>query len=189
MIATIAPLVKVAPLQGLASVAIHVVSSVIGGALIGSVAGWMGSSLFGGAGSIILLVTAFAGALADLDLIGRGTPTLGGSVPRSWWERFGPLAGSGLYGLVLGTGVTTLVPVMAFYVVVVGAAIVGPTLGAAVGAVYGLARGLPVIIASAAVVAGASPLTVGDLGHRYRPFARTVTGTALLALVFVLLGR
>jgi hypothetical protein len=182
MIATIAPLVKVARQQWITSITLFVVASAAAGGLIGLICGWAGQNLFGGVPVTVLVPCAFVLGLLDLGLIGSRVPTISGSVPRDWWERLGPTWAAALYGMVLGMGVTTLVPLATFYFLLTAAALSGPTVGAAIGIAYGSARAVPVVIASVAIIAGADPLQVGDWGHSKRLTARTVAGVFVLAI-------
>ena len=110
-------------------------------------------------------------------------------MPRDWWERLGPTRGAAIYGLVLGLGITTLVPFAAFYFLLAAAAVVGPTMGLWVGLGYGLGRAAPVLFASVAIVRGADPTVVGDWPHPLRLAARTTAGILVLSLGLALAAK
>ncbi|MBI2766532.1 MAG: hypothetical protein HYX53_11560 [Chloroflexi bacterium] len=166
MVGTIAPLVKVARKQWAISSVLFLVSctgvAVLGGASLGL----LGRLVDIAQPTSLVLIGGVSLCLALVDItpsIAR-VPSLGWSVPRSWWERFGPNRGAVAYGTVLGLGVSTVVPYASFYLLLFGALLLGPTAGIAIGASYGFARALPVPIASAAILAGADPIEVGDFG-------------------------
>jgi hypothetical protein len=182
MIATIAPLVKVATRQWLISTSLYVVASAAGGSLIGFLCGWVGQNLFGSVPTPVLVPCALLLGLLDVGLIGTRVPTISGSVPRDWWERLGPTRAAMLYGVILGFGVTTLVPLASFYFLLTAAALTGPTVGALIGLAYGTARAVPVLIASFAIVVGADPFSVGDWGHTKRLTARAIAGVIVIAM-------
>lgn len=187
MVATIAPLVKVASTQWLYTTAIFVISSTGAGAVAGSLCGLVGQILFGSsapaASAYFLAGTALALASLDTRVLGARVPSLGGSVPRSWWERYGPLRAALMYGSVLGTGASTLVPIASFYLLPVASLLMGSSVGALIGGTYGFARALAVPVASVGEWRGAPlPALTEWLLRDGRRIASVASATALIAL-------
>ena len=187
MVSTIAPLVKVAGRQWLASTAAFVGACAVAGAAGGLLLGSIGALLptDGRTSSTALAVLAGVAAPLEVGALGR-VPLLAGSVPQSWWVSLGPHRGALAYGGVLGLGITTAVPFVAFYVLMIAALLAGPLAGAFIGCAYGLARALPVPIASLAIWRGADNQKVSDwaLGRRAiakRACALGVVSVALIA--------
>lgn len=98
------------------------------------------------AGTAVLAVVL---AMHEFGLVRLPLPRNHHSVPQWWWFDFGPNQASFAYGLILGFGVTTVVPFGTFYLVI-ALALVAADLeyGLALGSTYGLARALPVLGAS-----------------------------------------
>lgn len=186
MVGTIAPLVKVAPASWAISITLFVTASMVAGAVgfsviahLGSVAALSPYTVF-----VLAFVTMQGLALAELTPSAVRMPSLGWSVPRTWWERFGPTIGSTIYGSVLGLGVTTVIPYAGFYALMAMAVFLGPQTAVAIGITYGFARALPVLLASTAVVLGTDPNSVGD--HSLRIGRRSVK--ACSAAIMLILG-
>lgn len=187
MVTTIAPLVKVAPMQWLASTTIFVVASTTTGAAAGWLVGATGRTVFGAptpqVGAWWLAGIALTLAVLDSRVFGGRVPTFGGSVPRSWWERYGPSYGSLMYGAVLGLGISTVVPVASFYLLPLGAFLLGPDAGLVIGAAYGFARALAVPFASAGQLLGVRAVVLTDwLLRDARPMTNSLSAVALITL-------
>src|SRR6266550_3008629 len=126
-------------------------------ALFGSL-GALGAALRPGH-AVLLAALALAGAAALADLAGlRVRPQVPFQVPERW-RRAMPLARAlFLYGLLLGTGVTTFVPAAAVWALLPLCVALGSVpLGIAVGLGFALGRALPVLAAGSlalALVAG-----------------------------------
>jgi hypothetical protein len=190
MVGTIAPLVKGPKGQWTISVALYVAASTASGAFAGYLVGAAGL-LFAPEPEVIKLVLGLAALTLGLLELAPGLPrlpSLGSSVPASWWTRFGPTLGASAYGAVLGIGISTIVPYASFYLLPVAAFLLGPAHGALIGASYGLARSLPVPLASLAIARGADASTAGDwaLGPQRRT-AKPTFAVLLVALGSLLL--
>ncbi len=185
MVGTIGPLVKVARGTWLvATLAFVGASTAAGLALFSSVAevrhllGWSPRSALP-----LLIALLLAAALADLNPAFQRAPSLGTRVPRSWWERFGATVGATFYGAVLGLGVTTIVPYAGFYALLGSSFFLDVSGAAFVGATFGLARALPVVLASVAIAVGVDPAVVGDETSRIdRRIVRKSSATILIAI-------
>ncbi len=185
MVATISPLVKEAPRQWFVSVGAFLLGSGVSAGAAGLLLGWAGGLLQGpdAAGLPALGVAAIGLMLVEVSPSIRHVPSLGGSVPREWWVRFGPTVGALAYGGVLGLGVTTVVPLAAFYILPLSALLMGPPAGAVLGSAYGLSRAVPVLVASVAIACGADPARVGDWATGKQSLvAKRVAAMALLAI-------
>ncbi|MGH2534194.1 MAG: sulfite exporter TauE/SafE family protein [Thermomicrobiales bacterium] len=157
MIGTISPLVQEARSQWWQSSALHSLGSVAGGVITLGALGGLGYFLMRGIdqtarwaafGLITLLL-----ALGELDVLRWPLVRTARSVPKSWWQDWGPRRGAFTYGFVLGLGVTTVIPFGTYYAMAAGALLVGDILYAVgVGVAYGLGRALPVLVVGAALV-------------------------------------
>ncbi|GGM18380.1 hypothetical protein [Nakamurella endophytica] len=102
--------------------------------------------------SVVLAVLVLAvGAAADLGLPGLRLPTLPRQVDEQWLRRYRPWVYAGGFGVQIGTGLATYVMTAAVYGTVLLAALTGqPWWALAVGALFGLVRGLAVLLGAAA---------------------------------------
>ncbi|HZQ28218.1 MAG TPA: hypothetical protein VFA94_11015 [Acidimicrobiales bacterium] len=130
------------------TVAAFVAGSVAGGVVLGAALGALGQ--VAGVGGRTALVAAAAvtavAAAADLARRDRLWPTVRRQVDDEWMTEYrGWIYGVG-FGFQLGLGLVTIVTSAAVHAVVVLAFLTGSTVpGAVVGAVFGLARALPVL--------------------------------------------
>ena len=121
----------------------------IGAAALFGALGALGAALRPGH-AVVLAAVALAGAAALADLAGlRVRPQIPFQVPERW-RRTMPLARAlFLYGLLLGTGVTTFVPAAAVWALLPLCVALGSVpLGIAVGLGFALGRALPVLTIS-----------------------------------------
>jgi sulfite exporter TauE/SafE len=131
--------------------AAHVAGSGIGGAAVGAVAGLIGWALLSPLDRTVASGTALAvvavATLAAVALDHVGVPTVHRQVDERWIGAYrGWVYGAG-FGLQLGVGVITIVPSNVVYAALVGAATTGsPAAGAAVGLVFGVVRGVAVLL-------------------------------------------
>ena len=133
------------------TVTAYVVGSVLGGLLLGLVAGTLGSLLplertaVAGAAAAVVAVAAVLALLVEIGRLPQ-PPTLHRQVDEDWLHRYrGWVYGFG-YGAQLGFGLVTIVTSPVLYVALLLAALTGSPLGGAVvGVVFGLVRALPVL--------------------------------------------
>jgi hypothetical protein len=131
------------------TVVAYVVGSLIAGAFLGGVLGWLGGSVAGdaspGARLVVLGATIAIGLALDLGVFGSRLPTVHRQVDEAWRTRYrGWVWGAG-YGVELGVGVVTIVTTSTVYATWASATLSGGALaGAAIGAAFGLSRALPV---------------------------------------------
>jgi sulfite exporter TauE/SafE len=130
------------------------VGSIVGGAAMGAAAGAIGLPL-----ARLLLASAFARAVAGAAVTGValaleiGTRNASSRLPgprrqvdKSWLDHYRGWVYGGGFGLQLGTGLMTIVTSFAMYALVgLLIAMGSPATGAAVGALFGLARALPLL--------------------------------------------
>jgi hypothetical protein len=167
MIFVIVPLGKAASdvRNWLIRVLVYVAASTLGGALVGVFTGLLGMlvySLVPGptlAWPVILLaVFALLYALHEAYVLRLPQPERHWQVPNAWIRRW-PVLGTALFGLLLGTGMLTFIPFTSYYVLLAWEAGTGSLLLAtALGATYGLVRGLPAIIGGLILLRGGHPL-------------------------------
>lgn len=191
MVATIGPLVKVAPRNWLASSAIYAASSTAAGATAGFSVGLLGAAVgLSSADTVPLLVSAsLALAILDTKILTARIPGPGSSVPRAWWTRLGSTWASALYGAVLGIGLTTVIPVASFYMLALAALALGPLGGLAVGATYGFMRAVAVpVVSVAALLTGHDLRRLTDRLGEIHPLLGNLSATSLVAVALLLLA-
>ncbi|MFZ4516987.1 MAG: sulfite exporter TauE/SafE family protein, partial [Microthrixaceae bacterium] len=132
------------------TVTAYLLGSVVGGAALGLLAGTVGLAVARVLPDGATLWVLAAGCLlaAVWDLGGRRPPSWRRQVDEQWLHAFrGWVYGFG-FGVQLGFGLVTIVTSAATYAAVLSMVLTGsPVAGALVGAVFGLARGLPVLAA------------------------------------------
>ena len=131
----------------LASEAAFALGLVLGGSLVFGALGLAGSALHPG-GFAVAVAAGVAGLAAAVDLAGRRVrPQIRVQVPESW-RRTMPLPRAlVLYGVLLGTGLTTYVPAATAWALLPLALALGSVSGAiAIGLSLAVGRALPVLI-------------------------------------------
>lgn len=136
-----------------ATVVAYLVAVLIGGALVGAATGAIGQALdaaglaLGSSPGALLALAAAALAAAVVDLSGRQVPSLRRQVNERWLGTYrGWVYGAG-FGFQLGLGFATIVTSAAVPLAFLAAALTGSWLrGLAVGALFGAARGLPLLL-------------------------------------------
>ena len=132
-------------LRGVEAGVVHLLGSILGGALVGLVLGALGSGLeldrwrvwiVGGAAVGVMVVSL------TRDHFELGRPC---QVPRSWSRSMAANIRFLSWGLMLGSGVATLIPYPAYFLLLAGEATVSPFVAAIAGGLYGLARELPAL--------------------------------------------
>jgi len=139
-----------------------------------------------GAGATLGLVAflALSGAAIDSRVLGFGPPFLPRQVDEDWLAKYRPWVYGGGFGWQIGTGVTTYVMTAAVPLTIVVAALTGsPAAAFGVGVLFGLARGLAVLL-------GLPLRTLADLYAFHRrftawgePVRRAVIGVQLAVAV------
>jgi hypothetical protein len=133
------------------TVTAYVLGSLVGGAALGAVAGAVGSLvpqrwLSSSAAVVVVVALLLAGLVLDVCSGEQGPPSWRRQVDETWLARYrGWVYGLG-YGVQLGLGVVTIVTSSTVYATVLLAGLTGSTgTGAALGAVFGGVRALPVL--------------------------------------------
>ena len=172
----------------------YVVGSIAGGTTIGLLAGLVGELLpleRDGAAVAALVVLAVVAVLGLLVELGRlpSPPGPARQVDEDWLHRYrGWVYGLG-YGAQLGLGVVTIITSTTVHLLLLLAVLTGsPDAGAAVGAVFGVARALPVlglrhVHTSAQLTAAARRV------EALAPVARRVAATTLAAVAVAAAGQ
>ena len=190
MVETIAPVVHGRRSRYLMSVAIHALSAGLAGAVFGTVlagAGMLVGSPWGDAG--LIAVGAIAALYALRELLGLPLPLFDRKrqVP-DWWRTFySPQVAAGLYGAGLGIGFLTFLR-FGTYVAVCAVAVTSgdPWVGAALGATFGLTRGLTALAAARTTDEEDAALVVVKLeGFAESRGPRIANGLVCLALALV----
>lgn len=142
----------------------YIVAATAAGGALGvalALAGWGGGAVAGRSTALALGVAAVACALAAVFDANKRLrlPTVGRQVNEDWLNRYrGWVYGAG-FGAQLGLGVVTIVTTAAIYLLEVLTLIAGwitssgaaaAALGAVIGATFGLARALPLLLGSTA---------------------------------------
>jgi hypothetical protein len=174
--------------------AFFVVGSTFAGALLGGLAGAVGSLLglgsLGAAPRLLALIgAALIGAWLDLRLRRRALPGVSRQVNEDWLHSYrGWVYGLG-FGFQLGLGLVTVVSASAVYLAFLAAALTAsPLAGAALGAAFGLLRAAT-LFAAAGVETPAQLVRLGDRLARWEgPAARlAIAAQTALALAGILL--
>jgi len=127
----------------------HVAGSLISGAIAGALLGIVGNALPLNRGAVWMVAALVAGVLfvRDLHLLEFPVPQWGRQTRGSWYRELGAIRAAWLWGLDLGSGMTTFVFYSGYWVVVLGAAFTGSALqSACILAAYGLGRGAVVLL-------------------------------------------
>lgn len=134
-----------------AAAGLHVVANVAGATMIGlaiGAAGWWltaRDAAFPAALFVSIGVLSVGYALAEVGLVRLPYPQVARQVPSQWYGRFHPLVTATLYGLSLGTGITTHIVTATVYVVLAGLLLQAePMLAAVTFGLFGVGRGLSV---------------------------------------------
>ena len=134
--------------------------------------------------SVVLGITAVAAlvcAASDLDLFGRHIPFHGRQVNERWLDQYRAWVYGGGFGWQIGVGLATYITTAGLYLMILLAALTGsPALAVALGAGFGLVRGL-------AILAGRSITSTDGLLAVHRRFA-ALRQPVRLAVVGVLLA-
>jgi hypothetical protein len=126
----------------------YFLGSLAGGAMIGAAFGSVGSLALQSVSTRALIGVLGVAAIvaAVFDAAGRRPPSWHRQVNENWMQRYrGSVYGAG-YGLQLGVGVVTIVTTASLYAAAASWVLVAsPWGGALLGAVFGLARGVPLL--------------------------------------------
>jgi hypothetical protein len=147
-----------------------VVGAVLGGLTLGLVvaagAGVLGAVGLGEGTAVgLVAVGAFASAAVDARLFGFGPPFFRRQVNEDWLSNYRPWVYGGGFGWQIGAGVTTYVMTAAVPLMILIGVLTGrPWAAVAIGGVFGLTRGLPVLL-------GAPAKTVPALHALHRRFS------------------
>lgn len=173
-----------------ATASAYTVASVAGGVLIGGALGALGQLVGVGAWSVPALfalgVAALLGVAADRGLLGVDLPTWHRQVDERWLTSFrGWVYGAG-FGFQLGVGVLTIVTASVTYVALLAALLTGSwQAGAVVGALFGTARALPLVLAGRVRTPGGLRQLLARVARAEGPFGRVTllaqTGLGVLA--------
>jgi len=154
MLASISPLGARARGQHWSTTAAwYFVASVLGGATTGALAGGVGRLIrvaFTPSDRAVMVLIAsvcLVGAVLDLAHQRVVLPTVHRQVNEDWLVRFRGWVYGSAFGYQLGLGVVTIVTTAAVYVLIAMALLLGSiTTGVALGAVFGAARALPLLM-------------------------------------------
>jgi len=138
-------------------------------------------------GFLALLCLGYA--LHELRLFKMPTPQIKRQVPQRWLGQFHPFVTWLLFGLNLGVGVTTYIPVGTFYIVLL-AALFGqnPLYAMALMGVFGLGRAMTTLILLVTPLWGSRGEAVSKL-RRVEEQMHVINGTILAAVSALLFGH
>lgn len=165
---------------------LHLAGSVVGGAAVGAVCGGLGWAV-GAQRLPAAAVLALLGGLSvlygahDLELARLPAPQRTRQVTSRWRVTLPPRRSSFNYGLTLGTGVLTFIPLSGLYVVLAWAVGAGRWWQAvAAMAVFGAGRALPIFLLATVWRAGARRwLHLVESLQTWAPVPRFVSGAFL----------
>lgn len=171
----------------------YVIGAAAGGIGVGAALGLVGWMLHAvlqpSAAAVAAAAAATAGVALGVDTLAPAVPSIHRQVNEDWLSTYrGWVYGAG-FGIQMGLGVATIVPTAATYLTLVLALLSGsPLLGAAMGAAFGLGRGLSILVARRVQ----SPAALRSLMRRMaqrEPLARmAVQGGQLAAVGLALLA-
>lgn len=141
------------PAAPLGPVIVYVIAAATGGVIAGLAIGGLGLAFRASSGvsadNILIALVPVAALAALLQLLGqvRPLPERRAQVPKRWLHWRHRTATAGAFGLVIGMGVMTYLLHAAAWILAVALFVV-PNTGVAValGAIYGFARGLPLLV-------------------------------------------
>lgn len=172
------------------TVVAYTVASIGAAAAFGAALALLGALVVGGVDETVRLavVAALAVGAAAVDRRERRIPSWHRQVNEDWLADYrGWVYGAG-FGAQLGLGVVTIVTTASVYVLWAGAFLAAdPPVGAVLGAVFGLARALPVVGSVRVRTPAAVASRVRDFDRRDGRF-RAVTVSVELAVAAVLVG-
>ncbi len=162
-----------------------VLGAVVGGVTLGAgmavlavAASGVGLAARPGAVSVIAAAFALAAAAADAGLFGNWLPIVRRQVDDGWLSRFRPWFYGAGFGWQIGVGVATYVMTAAVFLLIVLGGLTGrPVSALALGALFGLARGLTVLLTSRA----RTPEKLRNL-HRHLAQAGPAVRAAVIAI-------
>lgn len=132
----------------LLTVSAHLAASALAGAVLGAALGAVGGLLLAGVGTGVRAGVLALGAVVGLaaDRAGR-VPSVHRQVDERWLGTYrGWVYGAG-FGAQLGVGIATIVPASIGWLVWLAALLVaGPVPGLLIGATFGIARALPLLV-------------------------------------------
>ncbi len=172
------------------TVAFYITGSVLGGVLVGAMAGGLGQLLSSfvrlplTSGLVIVAVAALVCAAMDTDRLRGHLPTIHRQVNEDWLDTYRSWVYGTGFGLQLGMGVVTIVTTAAVYLLGLVALLSGSIwVGLSIGALFGLARALPALRLRSVT----TPDRLASLFRRLsaaEPHARatTIAGQATVAL-------
>jgi cytochrome c biogenesis protein CcdA len=131
--------------------AFFIAGSVLGGTVIGFLAGGLGRLVVPDqptAAAAAIAALALMGAVFDAHVAGLRLPTIKRQVDERWLQKYRGWVYALGFGAQLGTGLATIVSSAAVYVMV-GAALLTRSIaaGTAIGATFGLVRGASILLA------------------------------------------
>jgi sulfite exporter TauE/SafE len=190
MVGTILPIVYRERQQKNSSSALwfYAAGCLVGGVCLGGLLGAIGTSIPWQAlsirqRSVVLAVSGFLGLLYSIRELGLWrVPILQSTwqVPEIWRRVLSPQAASLLYGLGLGVGIATRVPVSTFYITVVWATLVGnPILGGIGMAMFGLGRAFPILWMGRLLNSSEEAVRLIQILPRWQPTIHMTNGLAL----------
>jgi hypothetical protein len=171
---------------------LHVIGGALGGAIVGTTLGGIGillslsATASVGASVVILLVAFFALWQAETQRPAR--LGLKRQVPRSWGRTMAPVPRFLLWGMLLGSGVATLIPYSALLVLLAAQMTSGLLMSALSGMLFGATRAvvmlLPLVMARGWVATNQLPFLLPALTRKVQRFNIfcILVGSALLLL-------
>jgi hypothetical protein len=173
------------------TVAWYVTGSLAGGLVTGGVAGALGAGLTAAAtpdaatrAGLVILASIVALVL-ELGAFGARLPSNHRQVDETWLTRYRPWVYGGGFGFQLGLGVVTIVTTATLYLTIVLAVLSGSfASGLVIGATFGLARAVPILLVHRAGDPGTLRGVVRGVHSQGRAARRVALG-ALVTLVML----
>ncbi len=190
MVGTILPIVYGERQQGKQPVALrlHTIGYLLGAAGIGGLLGTLGAALPWQAshtsrGFVVLIVTGFVSLLYsahELSLFRVPAPQCRWQVSAAWRSQLPSSLAALSYGLGLGFGLATRIPVSTYYPAAIWAVLVGnPVLGALGMAMFGLGRAIPLLFMAWLLDTNEEGFRLAEALQHWKPLVHFVNGLAL----------
>lgn len=173
------------------TISYYLIGSLLGGAAIGLAAGLVGELLawlvrFVGLGQtpvglvLIFGLAALLGAALDTRRWRSRLPTIHRQVNEDWLETYRPWVYGGGFGFQLGLGVVTIVTTASVYLLLLLIVLTGSwQIGLGLGALFGLARALPILRMRRIVTPAALTETFQRISARETFARRTLIGSQI----------
>lgn len=164
------------------TVAVYMMASTVGGAVLGGILGALGGSATavggpGRAGLVVLGVVILIGVALDMGILGPRLPSLHRQVNEDWLRRYRGWVYAAGFGFQLGLGVVTIVSISSVYLTFIAALVSGSAAtGSLIGGSFGLLRAMPLLATVGVHLPRHLAVVDGSLRRWDRPVRKVALG-------------